>query len=323
MRAGAGAALAAALLLPAPAWAQATGQELATALPAGALRTVHREAARETYRLPVGPWEAGKMPALDLDGMVADTAWRIPGSGPQTAGLMADIRERLELQGFTPIFACAADACGGFDFRYRLTLLAEPEMHVDLTDFRFASAIRGNGDTAEYLAVMVSRAGDTGFVQITSVAPPGMALPDPPATAGTTPAAPEPATAPPQAAAAGSLDRDGHIILQGVSFAPGAVVLPDQPYPALEDLARFLHDNPETRVIIVGHTDSTGGLAANIAVSRQRARAVADRLVADYGVAPSQIEAEGAGPLAPVATNATEAGREKNRRVEAVLASTR
>lgn len=76
-------------------------------------------------------------------------------------------------------------------------------------------------------------------------------------------------------------------------------------------------------MLIVGHTDVSGGLAANIILSRERARAVADRLITTYGVDPGRITAEGAGPLAPLTSNLTPEGREKNRRVEAVLASTR
>jgi OOP family OmpA-OmpF porin len=73
-------------------------------------------------------------------------------------------------------------------------------------------------------------------------------------------------------------------------------------------------------VALVGHTDAEGGLAANIDLSRRRAAAVRDRLVAQHGIAAERLSAEGVGWLAPRATNATEAGREANRRVEAVVA---
>jgi outer membrane protein OmpA-like peptidoglycan-associated protein len=62
----------------------------------------------------------------------------------------------------------------------------------------------------------------------------------------------------------------------------------------------------------------TGALDANLALSRARAEAVVQALVAGHGVAASRLEGHGVGPLAPVATNGTEKGRARNRRVELV-----
>jgi len=73
------------------------------------------------------------------------------------------------------------------------------------------------------------------------------------------------------------------------------------------------------RIALVGHTDTVGGLQGNIALSRERAQAVRQRLIDDYDIAPERVEAEGTGYLAPLATNRTAEGREANRRVEAVL----
>ena len=71
----------------------------------------------------------------------------------------------------------------------------------------------------------------------------------------------------------------------------------------------------------MGHSDAVGSLEANIALSRARARSVAGRLVDTHGVARGQLRAEGAGYLAPRASNATEDGRALNRRVEVVVLS--
>ena len=79
---------------------------------------------------------------------------------------------------------------------------------------------------------------------------------------------------------------------------------------------------PARTVARVGHTDSAGGLDGNIALSKQRAGSVLERLVSDYGVSRLQLEAEGMGYLAPVATNLTEDGRNANRRVEVIITST-
>ncbi|MDP5359491.1 MAG: OmpA family protein, partial [Paracoccaceae bacterium] len=96
----------------------------------------------------------------------------------------------------------------------------------------------------------------------------------------------------------------------------------DADYGSLRDLADYLLLHPDRTVALVGHTDSAGSLATNIALSKRRAGSVLERLVTVYGVARRQLEAEGMGYLAPVSSNLTEAGREANRRVEVIITST-
>ena len=69
---------------------------------------------------------------------------------------------------------------------------------------------------------------------------------------------------------------------------------------------------------VVGHTDNIGGYEVNTVLSKRRAEAVAATLVKDFGVSALRLTANGAAYLAPVASNSTEAGRAKNRRVELV-----
>ena len=70
---------------------------------------------------------------------------------------------------------------------------------------------------------------------------------------------------------------------------------------------------------MVGHTDNVGNLPANLDLSRRRADAVAAALARDYGIARDRLTANGVASLAPVASNGSDAGRAKNRRVELVL----
>ena len=118
------------------------------------------------------------------------------------------------------------------------------------------------------------------------------------------------------------LGQSGRAILADLSFETGASELQDIPFESLTQLAQYLTENPERKVALVGHTDSSGSLEANIALSKRRATAVMDRLIADYGVDPAQIAAEGMGYLAPVASNLTQTGRDTNRRVEVIITST-
>ncbi len=83
-------------------------------------------------------------------------------------------------------------------------------------------------------------------------------------------------------------------------------------------MAKLLKAFPDLRVLIVGHTDSTGDREYNMGLSRRRAEAVVKSLRDHYGIAASRLIPAGVGMLAPVASNRTEEGRAKNRRVELV-----
>jgi outer membrane protein OmpA-like peptidoglycan-associated protein len=112
-----------------------------------------------------------------------------------------------------------------------------------------------------------------------------------------------------------------------VSFASG-ILYPfdsDQVLPAgranLRQLAQSLQQYPESEVLIVGHTDSTGDAAYNMNLSRRRATSARDLLVQN-GVPASRIRVEGRGSQEPIASDETDAGRQQNRRVEiAIFAS--
>ena len=122
-----------------------------------------------------------------------------------------------------------------------------------------------------------------------------------------------------------SVERVGEGI--AVTFASG-ILYPfdsDQILPAgrenLRQLAQSLQRYPGTEVLIVGHTDSQGSDAYNMALSQRRADAARSFLV-QMGVPGQRIRTSGRGETEPVASNETEAGRQQNRRVEiAIFAS--
>ncbi|KJF83060.1 OmpA family protein [Photobacterium angustum] len=84
----------------------------------------------------------------------------------------------------------------------------------------------------------------------------------------------------------------------------------------LAPIAKRLQDNPETELVVVGHTDSKGAEAYNQKLSEERAQKVATFLMNEYNLDSSRVRAEGRGELDPVASNKTEAGRTDNRRVD-------
>lgn len=91
---------------------------------------------------------------------------------------------------------------------------------------------------------------------------------------------------------------------------------------ALNSLANILNEYPDTNILIEGHTDSTGGDAYNLTLSKNRAQAVTNYLVTEGGISQGRIETKWFGESQPKYDNSTVEGRSKNRRVEfAIVAS--
>ena len=100
-----------------------------------------------------------------------------------------------------------------------------------------------------------------------------------------------------------------------ISFDTGRSEIKGNFAPVLDRFAAGLRDNQNTDVQIVGHTDSTGSDAINNPLSVDRATSTRNYLTA-RGVSASRIEIEGRGSYQPIASNNTEEGRARNRRVE-------
>jgi outer membrane protein OmpA-like peptidoglycan-associated protein len=276
------------------------------------------------YAMPVGPFAEGFTPVSPHDGEVRAQAWRVDALALTTLQLLAPLREQLVAAGFAVVFECATEDCGGFDFRHGTVVIPPPEMYVDLGDFRFLAAEKGD----EVVSLLVSRTSDAGFVQVIRVGPPGhgtIATAGAPPVRGTPVAEEESGAVAPIAVPddfGAALDTMGRVVLSDLSFPTGSAQLAPGEYASLQLLADYLAANPSRTVALVGHTDSQGSLDANIALSKRRAGSVLERLVSDYDVSRQQLEAEGMGYLAPVATNLTPEGREANRRVEVIVTST-
>jgi len=85
----------------------------------------------------------------------------------------------------------------------------------------------------------------------------------------------------------------------------------------LQEVVKLLQGSPALRVWVVGHTDNVGTVDSNVMLSSARAAAVVKALVG-AGIDARRLTPHGDGPFAPVATNVTDEGRAKNRRVELV-----
>ncbi|MDX2267453.1 MAG: OmpA family protein [Bryobacter sp.] len=116
----------------------------------------------------------------------------------------------------------------------------------------------------------------------------------------------------------GALAQEGKKALYGIYFDTGKAEVKPESAAQLEQVAALLRQDPNLKLYVVGHTDSVGTLEANLDLSRRRAQAVVTALVGQYKVATTRLSAQGLASLAPVASNAEEAGRALNRRVELV-----
>lgn len=290
--------------------------ELTFSGPATLTRSETEEFA--SYNLPVGPFQDGSTPTLVAEGPREILAWKVQSASGTTLGVADNLRRQIEAVGFELLYECETDACGGFDFRFQTEVLHEPDMHVDLGDYRYIAAQRLGGAVPEYVSLFISRSDTLGYVQLIRVGGQD-------ATPTQTTTAPAPAaqrTAPQiRTPLIERLETLGSAILQDVQFETGSSALEGQDYATLTTLAAYLKAQPDRRIALVGHTDAEGSLQGNIALSRQRARAAMQQLI-DLGVPQAQLEADGVGYLAPIASNLTEEGRTKNRRVEAILTST-
>ena len=298
---------------------------LALALPGHALTPDFGAAAQLTHqdteeattaRIATGAWASGVVPERLVEGNVETFAWKIE-TDATTHALMTRLAAQFQAEGWTTLFACETKACGGFDFRYSLPIVHEPDMHVDLGDFRYLAAEREGA----VLSLLVSRARQNAFAQMTLVAPgvievtPTPEQQTPEDSAPTAPSS-DPGDVGPR------LLQQGSVVLDDLVFASGKGQLAPGDYPSLRALADFLQQNAAAEIALVGHTDATGSLQGNIALSRDRAQAVRQALI-DLGAPAGRIAAEGVGHLAPLVSNLTPEGRAKNRRVEAMLTSTR
>ena len=120
------------------------------------------------------------------------------------------------------------------------------------------------------------------------------------------------------AAMAKGLSTEGHVALYEIYFDTGSATLKPESDTALREITSLLRTDPQLRLFVVGHTDNVGAFATNLDLSRRRAAAVVAALTTTHGIAATRLQAEGVGMLAPIASNETDAGRAKNRRVELV-----
>lgn len=297
-----------------------SAQALELAMPEGSTLAADEVLEGGSYALPDGPYQDGYLSSRQVTGHLSKQAWHLAGETLTTEQLIDPLRSQIQAAGFAILLDCDAQSCGGFDFRFATDVLPAPDMFVDLVDYRFVSALKDVSTGLEAISALVSTSETQGYIQLIAVqpGPASDALPLAKTVPTTTVAsASVNLSAPTDLAKA--LEVGGHVVLSDLEFETGSANLTEGSFNSLQALATYLADHPERRIALVGHTDSVGSLEGNIALSQKRARAVKDQLVTGFGVTAGQVDAQGIGYLAPIATNLSEVGRNANRRVEAVL----
>lgn len=238
--------------------------------------------------------------AKRLEGRVTRIAWRTP-PGPSILEVSRNFETQLAKAGFETRVACDTDACGGIPFTEAIDALPVPQMWLDGFDYRYTAGRKTEAGREIWASVAVSKNNDNIYAQLVVVE--AGAIENKMIDA---------------AAMAKGLGDSGHIALYGVYFDTDRAVIKPESRPTLEQIAKLLTGQPQLNVFIVGHTDSQGAYDYNMDLSRRRAEAIVAELTKSYRIAPARLRSAGVGMLAPVGSNATDAGRALNRRVELV-----
>jgi outer membrane protein OmpA-like peptidoglycan-associated protein len=251
---------------------------------------------------------------------VAGRAIRIRYEGPAERSALEIVRnhqERLGAQGFETLFFCRGQQCGGNGADLFAAIAEHPMTPTG------GHGLSSNWQSGVYLATRLARPEGDVFVTVYTVeraATPG--TPMMPTTivdiVETRPMERNRIVFVDASAMRRAIEQTGRVALYGITFDfDRAEIRPDS-RSTLEEIARFLRENPSVALVVAGHTDSQGAFDYNLSLSQRRAAAVVQALTRDFGIPAPRLTPFGAGMAAPVAPNDTEEGRARNRRVELV-----
>jgi len=257
----------------------------------------------------IGGWDK----IQTLEGKVTRILYRVP-EGRSSLEVFRNYTAALAKDRFEVLFECSGtDACGaGFYYRSQGVFGAGRSYSVrdlfvgrpDVQRYVAAKLARSEGDVYVFVFVVETDTSMTGtFVHVDVVE--GKAMGTGLVTANA-------------AALAEGISQSGHVALYGIFFDTGSATITPASDAAIAEIATLLRENAAMRLHIVGHTDTEGTLDFNMDLSRRRAEAVMQTLVSKHTIAAARLQASGVGYLAPVASNRTDDGRAKNRRVELV-----
>ena len=278
--------------------------------PSGVERLFTEQTENGTLRVPIAPWSRpSSVPHEKRSGTVTVSTLELRATSITPAQVAAPIRQALQDAKFQITLDCMSNECGGFDYRVNTPIISPPNMYVNLRDYLSITGIKGSD---QIINILISRIGERVYIQERRVDPAA----DAPVTVSKIKTIAQPILT---TNISDQFTQTGAVTLDGLDFTSGSTNLGEGPFSILSELADYLRQNPNTKIVLVGHSDAVGGLEGNIAISKQRAEEVRQRLISKYGIQKSRITAEGIAYLSPRASNQRPEGREQNRRVEAVV----
>jgi outer membrane protein OmpA-like peptidoglycan-associated protein len=249
------------------------------------------------YKLVVAIENGKELTGRELEGKLTRLVYANP-SGRSTLEIYRNYREALEKAGAKVLFSCEMESCLPAYARSQWSRYNGLFTAADGDPRYLAAQLAAKGGEA-YVAVMVGKKRSQVDVLEMQAMDTGLVVVDPKALGS-------------------GIDRDGRVSVYGIYFDTDKATIKPESKAALDAIAELLRGRPTLAVYVVGHTDTDGSLAHNMDLSRNRARAVADALVAEYKIDRKRLEGHGVGPLAPAAPNTSDQGKAKNRRVELV-----
>jgi outer membrane protein OmpA-like peptidoglycan-associated protein len=258
----------------------------------------------DEYLFPTGKVESDQPTKSErLEGKITRITYQTP-NGRSTLEVYRNFESALKQAGFQVLFSCAEPSCGsgnvsqtvnadnvvnfwnnGFAQRHLSAKLSRPEGHVYVS-LHIANNL--DGAPVAQLDIVEMKPMEAGLVTVNAES------------------------------LAGDISRTGHASVYGIYFDTGKADVKPESDATLKEIAKLLQAHSDLNLYVVGHTDNQGGFDLNMDLSRRRGDAVVKVLTSRYGVVAARLRAGGDGPTAPVASNDTEDGRAKNRRVELV-----
>ncbi len=244
----------------------------------------------------------------NLEGKTTRISYYLPDDR-STLEVFRNYEDALKAAGFEILFTCSNNDCGGRDFNHKVVEYSGG-FADNYSDQRFLAAklTRDEGDVYVSLYTVKNTGGggpDRNHiytqVDVIEVAPMQEAMVTVDANA-----------------MAEEIFETGSISIYGILFDFDKANIKPESAATIKEIATLLNNNPDLKLFIVGHTDNKGSLDYNTNLSQTRAEAVVAVLVSDHGIESGRVTPKGLAFLAPVASNSSEEGRAKNRRVELV-----
>ncbi len=275
----------------------------------------------DSYTLPVGPAVkdgSERVPSkkIMLEGKITRTLYRGP-KDRSTLEIQRNYQSALESAGFEILYTCSDKDCGFLfewifykDMEQRIFSTQSSASAFDIPQkLRYVAAKGMVGDRTVHVSVLIAY--DAGFSKLSKQPVTLVEVIESEAMETRM------VTIDAEAMSKG-IDATGHIAIYGVYFETNSADIKAESAPTLAEISKLLAGRPPLKLLVVGHTDNQGAYDYNMGLSTRRANAVARALNSQHGIDSGRLRSAGVGYLAPVASNDTSAGREKNRRVELV-----